>query len=283
MTNPPSPTTVPPRAEPSREMEALLRIMAILRTPEIGCPWDLEQSFETIAPYTIEEAYEVADAIARRDMADLRDELGDLLLQAVYHAQMAAEADAFDFGDVVEALTAKLIRRHPHVFESEGGKDAAAVKVSWEAIKAAERAAKPDRKSGKEPSALDGVPLALPALMRAEKLQKRAARVGFDWQTEDGPLEKIAEEVREVKDAVATGDANATGQEIGDLLFSVVNYARHLGVDPETALRRANERFDKRFRAMETDARAKQLALADLGIDELEALWRAAKKATPAD
>lgn len=234
----------------------LLDLMARLRHPE-GCAWDRAQSFDTIAPYTIEEAYEVADAIARADMTSLKDELGDLLFQVVFHARMAEEEGLFDFGMVAEALTAKMIRRHPHVFGD-------AERLDWEATKAAERAQLADQ------SALAGVALGLPALMRAEKLQKRAARTGFDWPDANGPLAKVHEEIAEV---LAADNEEAREEEVGDLLFAVVNWARHLDVDPEVALRVANRKFETRFRAIETEE-----GFAAMSLDEKEALWVAAKR-----
>ena len=233
--------------------------MRRLRDPQDGCPWDQEQSFETIAPYTIEEAYEVADAIARGDMAALKDELGDLQLQVVYHARMAEEIGAFALDDVIAAICAKMVRRHPHVF-------AGAASPGWEALKAEERGRSEDC------SALAGVALALPALKRAEKIQRRAARIGFDWPDSDGPRAKIAEELAEL-DAAANPAERAS--ELGDLLFSVVNYARHLGIDPETALREATQRFEQRFRKVEELA---DKPLNDMDINELEALWQQAKR-----
>jgi nucleoside triphosphate diphosphatase len=240
-------------------MQRLLEMMARLRDPDGGCPWDLEQDFSTIAPYTIEEAYEVADAIARGDMAALKDELGDLQLQVVYHARIAEEIGAFALDDVMASICAKMIRRHPHIFgDAEGS-------PGWEALKAAERHEQDDR------SALAGVALALPALKRAEKLQRRAARIGFDWPDAAGPRAKIEEELAEI-DAAATDSERAA--ELGDLLFSVVNYARHLDVDPETALREASSRFEQRFRKVEEIA---DKPLKDMDIDALEALWQRAK------
>ncbi|WP_025292152.1 nucleoside triphosphate pyrophosphohydrolase [Sphingomonas sanxanigenens] len=240
----------------------LVAIMARLRDPVDGCPWDVAQNFRTIAPYTIEEAYEVADACERDDMAALKDELGDLLLQVVFHSRMAEEAGTFALGDVVDSICAKMIRRHPHVFgDGSGGPG------SWERIKAEERKAKePD------PSALAGVALSLPALLRAEKLQKRAARVGFDWPDEEGPRQKIEEELAEVVEAT---DAAHVEEEIGDLLFAVVNWARHKRVDPEVALRAANAKFERRFRAMEAMAGD---GFAALDLDAKEALWVRAKR-----
>lgn len=242
-------------------IERLAAIMARLRDPESGCPWDIEQDFASIAPYTIEEAYEVADAIARGNMADLKDELGDLQLQIVYHAQMAAERGAFTLDDVLAAISDKMVRRHPHVFGD-------APSPGWEALKAAERDARGDA------SALAGVALALPALKRAEKLQKRAARVGFDWPDADGPRAKIAEELDEI-DRAANDDERAA--ELGDLLFSVVNFARHLKIDPEAALHGATERFETRFRRLEQLADA---PLDEMTIEALEALWQQAKRET---
>lgn len=252
---------------PSRQNEALsaainrlATIMAKLRDPETGCPWDVEQDFATIAPYTIEEAYEVADAIERNDLCALKDELGDLQLQVVFHARMAEEAGEFDLCTVIDGISEKMVRRHPHVFgdsESPG----------WEEIKAAEREEKGDS------SALDGVATALPALLRAEKLQKRAARTGFDWPDADGPRAKIDEELVEVAEASA---GNERLEEIGDLLFAVVNYARHLGIDPEAALRQANAKFERRFRSMEASAGAE---FAEMDLEALEELWTAAKRA----
>jgi ATP diphosphatase len=257
--------------QPSRDISRLTEIMARLRTPVTGCPWDLQQTFSTIAPYTIEEAYEVADAIERGDLDDLKDELGDLLLQVVFHARMAEEAGHFSFGDVVLAITEKLIRRHPHVFGSERGLAPDDVKHLWEEIKAAERRSKA---TTAEASLLDGVPIALPGLTRAEKIQKRAARGGFDWPDRQGPLDKIAEEVAELKHASSAAEIE---EETGDLLFSVVNYARHAGVDPEAALRKANEKFERRFRGVEKRVAAGGKRVADLSIDELESYWQQEK------
>ena len=260
---------------PSRHIEMLLAIMAALRDKESGCPWDVAQSFASIAPYTIEEAYEVADAIAREDMTELREELGDLLLQVVFHAQMGKEAGLFDFGDVVHAITEKLIRRHPHVFGATRGAKLEEVNVAWERIKREEKA----RKQEKPPeSALDGVPLAMPALTRAEKLQSRAARVGFDWKTPQPILAKLREEIAECEAALEAGSETAVRDEIGDLLFTVANLARRLGVDPEAAARGANAKFERRFRAMEVDAAALQRDMKAMSLDELEALWVAAKE-----
>jgi ATP diphosphatase len=247
--------------EPPAGLGALVEIMRRLRDPKTGCEWDREQTFETIAPYTIEEAYEVADAIERGDMAGLREELGDLQLQVVYHARIAEELGAFSIDDVIASISAKMTRRHPHIF----GEDLES--PGWEALKAAER------DQGEDQSAVAGVALALPALKRAEKLQRRASRVGFDWPDVSGPRAKIEEELKEID---AAEDAEEIGSEIGDLLFSVVNYARHLDIDPEAALREAAARFEQRFRKVEDLA---ERPLKDMGIDELEALWQRAKKA----
>ncbi|MBY8827894.1 nucleoside triphosphate pyrophosphohydrolase [Hephaestia mangrovi] len=251
---------------PPSPIDRLLAVMARLRDPDHGCEWDTVQTFETIAPYTIEEAYEVADAIARGDMAELKDELGDLLLQVVFHARMAEEAGLFGFDDVATAISDKMERRHPHIFgdRAEGGHHL------WEVIKAEERAAKgkPDVPS----SALDGVALGLPALLRAEKVQKRAARTGFDWPDPSGARAKIDEELAEVETADTDADRE---EEIGDLLFAMVNWSRKLGIDPETALRAATAKFERRFRAMEQSAGD---AFAGLDLDAKEALWVEAKK-----
>ena len=258
------------------DIQRLLRIMARLRTPGSGCPWDLEQDFASIAPYTIEEAYEVADAIERGAFDELRDELGDLLLQVVFHARMAEEEKKFEFGDVVEAITQKLIRRHPHVFGKTNASDPQAVKQTWEAIKAEERSAKGN---GAAASALDGVPAALPGLMRAEKLQARAGRVGFDWNDARLVLEKIAEETAEVAATLDGGAKDKQEEEIGDLLFAVVNLARHLDIDPEVAMRRANQKFERRFRSIEAALAARGTSPEQSTLAEMEALWQAAKRA----
>ena len=253
-------------------IEKLLEIMASLRNPETGCPWDVAQDFSTIAPYTIEEAYEVADAISRGDHDDLRDELGDLLLQVVFHARMAEEADLFDFDDVANGIGEKLIRRHPHVFGDDDERAAGKVDGSWEDIKAAERAGHSDA------SALAGIALALPALKRAQKLGKRAANVGFDWQDRRGVREKVLEELDELEDAVGARDPRQIDEEFGDLLFSIVNLARHLGIDPEHALSKANHKFERRFREMEHEIRAAGRTARDMSLAELEQEWRAAKR-----
>ena len=260
-----SPTTAfdasqTPATAASQALQQLVAIMAQLRNPDGGCEWDLAQDFRSIAPYTIEEAYEVADAIARDDLEALRDELGDLQLQVVYHSRMAEERGAFALGDVISGICDKMQRRHPHIFGD------AAASPGWEALKASERGAL------KDDSALAGVALALPALKRADKIQRRAARVGFDWPDVSGPLAKIAEELEEIEAATTPADREA---EMGDLLFAVVNYARHLDINPETALREAVSRFEKRFRKVEETANR---PLRDMTISELEALWQQAKK-----
>jgi MazG family protein len=251
--------------------------MERLRTPQGGCPWDLEQTFATIAPYTIEEAYEVADAIQRGDMGALKDELGDLLLQVVFHAQMAREAGSFDLADVANAISDKMIRRHPHVFADAQVETAAAQTTAWEDQKAAERA-KAAQDRGAAASTLDGVTPALPALTRAEKLQKRAARVGFDWPDTGPVLAKIDEELAEIT-AEMSGSAapERLQEEVGDLLFAVVNLARHLNVDPETALRAANFKFEQRFRKVESRVAVSGRTIDTVGLEELESFWRAAK------
>jgi nucleoside triphosphate diphosphatase len=264
---------------PSRDIVVLIAIMAALRDKDAGCPWDLRQNFETVAPYTIEEAYEVADAIMRRNMADLVEELGDLLLQVVFHSQMGSEAGLFDFGDVVEAITAKLLRRHPHVFGDRRGAGLDEVNANWERTKREEEAGK--RAHGDKPSppsVLDGVALALPALSRAHKLQARAAGVGFDWTTPEPILSKLTEEIAELGEAMAAKDREAISDEIGDLIFTVANLARRLRVDPEAATRGANAKFERRFRAMEHSAARSGHDLMALSLDELEVLWTEAKR-----
>ena len=266
-----------------RDIERLLAIMAALRTPGSGCSWDLEQDFATIAPYTIEEAYEVAEAIARGDLLDLKDELGDLLLQVVFHARMAEEAGAFDFGDVVESITGKLIRRHPHVFGDARDLSPAGVKALWGEIKEAEKAERRrERGEAGEPAAaglLAGVPAGLPALARAEKLTRKAATVGFDWPDAAQVVGKIEEEVREVREALEAGSRGEIEDEIGDLLFAAVNLARHAGVDPESALRGANAKFERRFAAIEQSLAAGGRTPADASLDDMEELWVKAKTA----
>jgi ATP diphosphatase len=252
--------------------------MAALRTPGSGCPWDLEQTFRTIAPYTLEEAYEVADAIARGDLADLKDELGDLLLQVAFHARMAEEQGAFDFGDVVETVTAKLVRRHPHVFADADGRTAEAVKGLWERIKAQERAdAKADRREVFPSGALAGVPVNLPALTRALKLQEKAGRVGFDWNDPRAVLAKIREEVDEIETELDGPDKSKAAAEVGDLLFAVVNLARHLAADPEDILRQTNLKFERRFGSIERALAARGKLPKDASLAEMDALWDKAK------
>jgi ATP diphosphatase len=264
---------------PSRDISRLIEIMAALRDKQSGCPWDIVQDFSTIAPYTIEEAYEVADAIARDDMDDLREELGDLLLQPVYHAQMAAEAGLFTFDDVVEAITTKLIRRHPHVFGDADARAAGAAKGFWEKEKAKEKAARAAEGRAVPDGLLDGVPAGLPALMHAHKLQAKASTVGFDWNDARLVLAKIREEIGEIEAELDRPeiDRQATAAEIGDLLFAVVNLARHLGVDADQALRGTNVKFERRFRSIEEALAAQGRAPADASLDEMEALWQRAK------
>jgi ATP diphosphatase len=261
---------------PARDIGRLLAVMAALRTPKTGCPWDLEQNFATIAPYTLEEAYEVADAIARGDLTDLKEELGDLLLQVVFHARMAEELGAFDFGDVVEVLTAKLIRRHPHVFGDEGSQTPRAVEGLWERIKAQEKQAKAARGGAEKAGALAGVPVALPALTRALKLQDKASKVGFDWNDPRAVLHKIREEADEIE-AALDGDASEAAAEVGDLLFAAVNLARHLCADPEAVLRGTNRKFERRFAAIERALAARGKAPQDATLAEMDALWDEAK------
>lgn len=252
-----------------RNVNTLRAIMSALRTPEIGCPWDLEQSFETIAPYTVEEAYEVADAIQRGDRADLCEELGDLLLQPIYHAQMAAEEGSFTFEDVVEAVNRKMIRRHPHVFGDDEARSAKLAKGFWEENKKKEKAAK----GAQAKSLLDGIPLPLPGLTRAVKLQAKAARVGFDWPHVDHVFDKIVEEANELKAA----PAEKRGEELGDLLFVLANLARHYGIDPEAALRGANAKFERRFAFIEQELAKNGREPHESDLAEMDALWNAAK------
>ncbi|WP_230532623.1 nucleoside triphosphate pyrophosphohydrolase [Microvirga roseola] len=272
--------------KPSSDIARLLEIMAALRTPDTGCPWDLEQNFASIVPYTIEEAYEVADAVERGDLADLKDELGDLLLQVVFHARMAEEQGAFAFPDVVEAITRKLIRRHPHIFGSAKDLSPAEVKSLWDSIKREEkqerRAAR--EKMGLEPEAheagfLGGIPATLPALTRAQKLTAKAAKVGFDWPDPVQVIDKIHEELEEVKEASSSGERDRIEDEIGDLLFSVTNLARHFGIDPEHALRRTNAKFERRFGAVEQALKTQGRSLEEASLEEMESLWVQAKHA----
>ncbi len=275
--------------QPSRDIVRLIEIVKALRQPHSGCPWDREQTFETIAPYTIEEAYEAADAIARGDMADLKDELGDLLLQVVFHARIAEELALFDFGAVVEAITQKMIRRHPHVFGEAQVLTPEERKALWSTIKAQEKTAKaeatrelPGANSvpglGTETGLLDDVPLALPGLTRAVKLQAKAATVGFDWNDARLVLEKIREETGEIAAALEAGDPQALEEEIGDLLFAAANLARHLQMDPEAAIRRANRKFETRFRYIEDALARRGKRAAETGLAKMEALWNEAKQ-----
>ncbi len=250
------------------DIRPLVTIMQRLRTPVTGCPWDLEQDFASIAPYTIEEAYEVADAIERNDLSALKDELGDLLLQVVFHSQMAEERQAFGIQDVIDGICAKMVRRHPHVFADVKASHAEAVTANWEAIKAAER-----DENSEDASALAGVASAIPALLRAQKLQKRAARTGFDWPSVDGCIAKLHEEIGEV---LAAENSEEQFEEIGDMLFAAVNVSRHLGIDAEAALKAANSKFERRFRAMERQASPE---FSQLDLDAKEALWQQVKAA----
>jgi ATP diphosphatase len=261
--------------EASRDIDRLLEIMAALRTPGTGCPWDLEQNFATIAPYTLEEAYEVADAIVRGDLSDLREELGDLLLQVVFHARMAQEQNAFDFGDVVESITEKLVRRHPHVFGDQQGLTPQQVEGLWDRIKREEKAAKPAHETG----ALAGVPVTLPALTRALKLQQKAGKVGFDWNDPLAVLAKIREEADEIETDIKAGKRQAAAAEVGDLLFAVVNLARHLDTDPEATLREANQKFTRRFLSIERALAARGKTPTQSTLAEMDALWDEAKAA----
>lgn len=257
-----------------RAISSLVEIMAALRNPDGGCPWDLEQDYASIAPYTIEEAYEVFDAIERKDFSDLKDELGDLLFQAVYHAQMASEDKHFDFNDVVQNICEKMIRRHPHVFDDAGTRTSEGQTVAWEEIKAAERAQKGETNEG----VLDGLPLALPALLRSLKLQKRAARVGFDWPDVAGVIDKFSEEVEEFYDEMPEPiDTDRLEDEFGDALFALVNVGRHFKLDPEKALRRANGKFVRRFEHIEKRLAESEKTPGDVDLDTMEALWKEAK------
>ena len=269
---------------PGRDIERLVEIMAALRTPVTGCPWDLEQSFRTIVPFTIEEAYEVADAIERDDMGDLKDELGDLLLQVVYHARLAQEAGLFALPDVIEAITAKLVRRHPHVFGDARSLSPQEVKVLWASIKAEEKAARSARRSH-DPSAvsrnglLADIPAAMPALTRAVKLQQKAGAVGFDWNDIRTVLAKVREEADEIEAELDAGsDMDALSGEIGDLLFAAANLARHAKADPEAALRRANAKFERRFAFIESMLTSKDKTMSEATLAEMDALWEEAKR-----
>jgi nucleoside triphosphate diphosphatase len=269
--------------KPSNDISRLLEIMAALRTPVTGCPWDLEQNFRSISPYTLEEAYEVADAIERNDLDDLCEELGDLLLQVVFHAQMASEMGAFSFGDVVERITTKMIRRHPHVFGDEKARSAGMAKGTWDKIKfeeKAERAARLALNGSLTPpdkGFLDDVPVNLPALTRALKLQQRAAKVGFDWDNAAPILDKLEEEAGELRAELATGNTERAKDEYGDLLFVLVNLGRHLKIDPEAALTASSAKFRRRFRHIEEGLSAAGKELEAASLDEMETLWVAAK------
>jgi nucleoside triphosphate diphosphatase len=268
---------------PSPDISRLIEIMAALRTPVTGCPWDLEQNFATIAPYTIEEAYEVVDAITRGDLDDLREELGDLLLQVVFHARMAEEQNAFAFGDVVEAITRKMIRRHPHVFaDKDGNLTPGHVKGVWDQIKAEEKAERAARRPPEEvtpKSLLSSVKAGQPALTRAMELQRKASTVGFDWNDPRAVLAKIREEADEIESALDRNDADELAAETGDLLFALVNLARHVGADPETALRSTNAKFERRFGYIERALAARGGTLEDATLEEMDALWNEAKGA----
>ena len=270
--------------EPSRDIERLIEIMAALRQPETGCPWDVVQTFETIKPYTIEEAYEVADAIERNDMDDLCEELGDLLLKVVFHARMAEERGEFDFGNVVEAVTRKMIRRHPHVFARSDADTPAAVKLQWDEIKQAE---KRERKARRTRRGLPDDPLrghlgsvqrSFPALVEALKLQERAAKVGFDWSEPAPILDKIEEEIGELREALRNEDQKAVADELGDLIFALVNIGRHVGADPEMALRGTNTKFRNRFSHIEDGLAANGESLEEATLERMEELWQAAKQ-----
>ena len=258
--------------ENRRSLSALVQIMEDLRNPDGGCPWDVEQTHASIARYAIEEAYEVVDAIEHGTDQDLKEELGDMLLQVIFHARMAEERGAFALPDVIEAIVEKMVRRHPHVSEKADGRDADGQTKAWEEIKAAER-----KTQNKAASALDNVPVGLPALTRAEKLGKRAARLGFDWPDVTGVTDKIREELAETEEAIASGDNRHITEELGDLLFSVANLTRYLGVDGESALRGTNAKFVKRFRAIEDGVTASGKPFAEHTLAELEAYWEAAK------
>jgi ATP diphosphatase len=269
--------------QPSKDITRLLDIMEALRQPETGCPWDIVQTFETIKPYTLEEAYEVADAIERGDMDDLCDELGDLLLQVVFHARMAQEAGDFAFGDVVEAITRKMIRRHPHVFARSDADTPQAVKRQWDEIKQAEKAERVERRARRglpedaNTGHLGSVQRSFPALVEALKLQERAAKVGFDWSSPEPILDKIEEEIAELREALASNDKQKVADELGDLIFAVVNIGRHVGTDPEMALRGTNTKFRRRFAHIETELETAGETLEAATLERMEDLWQAAK------
>ncbi len=273
------PTTDKALSRTGDPMKDLVEVMRRLREPDNGCPWDLEQDFQSIAPYTLEEAYEVYDAIERHDMADLKEELGDLLLQVVFHSQMAKEADQFTFDDVAAVIVDKMVRRHPHVFGDADIETSDAQTAAWEVVKAKERELKAATKGVPEsaPSALDGVALALPALTRSEKLLKRAARTGFEWPNFSYLKEKLNEELQEVEDAASDGDAEAIEEEVGDLLIVAANIARYHKVDPGAALRKANDKFERRFKGMEAFAAQSGRQFSELELSEMEKLWREVK------
>ncbi|MFS8147558.1 nucleoside triphosphate pyrophosphohydrolase [Rhizobium sp. BR 249] len=269
--------------EPSKDISRLIEIMAALRHPETGCPWDIEQNFETIKPYTIEEAYEVSDAIERGDMDDLCDELGDLLLQVVFHARMAEEAGEFSFGDVVNAITTKMIRRHPHVFARSAADTPDAVKIQWDEIKQAEKRERAERRARRgitedfKGGFLGSVQRSFPALTEALKLQERAAKVGFDWSAPEPILDKIEEEIGELRVALREGDRAKVSDELGDLIFAVVNIGRHVKADPEDALRGTNTKFRRRFNHIERVLEAEGETLEDATLERMEEIWQAAK------
>jgi ATP diphosphatase len=269
--------------QPSKDITRLIEIMAALRQPETGCPWDVVQTFETIKPYTLEEAYEVADAIERGDMDDLCDELGDLLLQVVFHARMAEEAGDFAFGDVVEAITRKMIRRHPHVFARSDADTPEAVKLQWSEIKQAEKAERRARRArhglpeDMHKGHLDSVQRSFPALVEALKLQERAAKVGFDWSSPEPILDKIEEEIAELREALAADDKAKVAEELGDLIFAVVNIGRHVNADPEMALRGTNTKFRRRFSHIEAELETAGESLEAATLERMEELWQAAK------
>lgn len=270
--------------EPSQNIDRLLEIMVALRDPKTGCPWDVEQTSQSIAPYTLEEVYEVLDAIERDDMDDFREELGDLLLQVVFHARMAEEDGKFGFGDVVEAITRKMIRRHPHVFGDAEARNAGVAKGSWNRIKAEEKAERAERRAKlgletvEKTRYLDDIPNAFPALLRALKLQQKAAKVGFDWSEAEPIFDKIAEETAELKEAMASQDKAHIAEEYGDLLFAMVNLGRHLEIDAETALIAANDKFKRRFDFIETSLKESGSSLEAAQLDDMEAIWVEAKK-----
>ena len=282
MTSSPMPDIDPSTRRLNEQITRIHQIMAALRHPQTGCPWDIKQDFASIAPYTIEEAYEVADAIAEGDRDELRDELGDLLLQVVFHAQMADEEGSFDLADVAEAISDKMVRRHPHVFGQADRHDAAAQKRFWEEMKAEERAQKAAKKK-EAMSLLDGISRNLPAMVRAVKLQKRAADVGFDWPDIQAVTDKMNEELGELEEAMASGDKEHIAEEIGDILFVAANLARKAGVDPESALLACNRKFERRFKSVESSAEAAGERLSALSLDEMEAYWQDAKKAEKSD